>query len=195
MDILLIKTFAGSEEIALYNTAFKLASLVSLVLIATNSVSAPLFSSLYVQRKKDELQSLVFKETKMIFLSALVVSSLLAIFSDSLLSFFGSEFSAAKTQVFILIVGQIINAGTGSVGYLLNMTGHQNDTARVLGVSAIFNLVISLFLIPSFGGTGAAIGTSLTMILWNVWMAFIVFRKLDIYPTIFGEFLHQKLSV
>ena len=183
-DILMIRAFSGPEEVALYSVAFKLASLVSLVLIAVNAVSAPIYSSLYAERKQKELQELVSREAHYTFWSALSICLAIIFLSNYLLALFGPEFLGSKSQVIVLLVGQLFNAGAGSVAFLLNMTGHQNETAKVLGFSALFNLTINSFLIPKYGGLGAAIGTCLTTILWNVWLAHRVFKRIGIKPSI-----------
>jgi O-antigen/teichoic acid export membrane protein len=194
IDILLIGAFATVEDVALYNVAFRFASLVGITLSAANSVSAPLFSSLHEENKKNELQQLVSQESLYIFVSSLGIGVALIIFSNFFLGILGEEYLQARWLMMILLGGQMVNAGAGSVGYLLNMTGYQNHTARVIGWSALFNLTANLLLVPYFGGLGAAIGTSLSMILWNVWLAFNVERLLGIRPSIIGTFWPKKTT-
>jgi O-antigen/teichoic acid export membrane protein len=192
MDILMIRAFVGPEEVAIYNVAFKLATLVSLILVAANSVSAPLFSSLYAEGKLRELQDLVSKEVRYVFWGGAVISVALIASSSLLIEVFGANFSDARWPMFILIFGQLVSSGAGSVAFLLNMTGFQNTTAKVFGFSAVINISLSLFLIPNYGSIGAAIGTSLTTILWNVILVFTVVKHLDINPTIIGSYKNIK---
>jgi len=62
---------------------------------------------------------------------------------------------------------KLINAACGSVGFLLNMTGHETETAKVIGTAAVFNVVMNLLLAPRFGLQGAAVATAVTFLLWN----------------------------
>ncbi len=188
IDILLIRAFVGPEEVALYNVAFKLSTLLNLVLVAANSVSAPLFSSLFSEGRKKDLQNLVAKEAHLIFWSSLAFFMGISLFSDFLLGLFGTEFLAAKPILFILLLGQLFNAAAGSVTYLLNMTGNQGIVAVILGISAFLNIALNLFLIPRYGSLGAALGTGLIMAVWNVWLSLLVIRRLDIKPGILGAF-------
>ena len=74
-----------------------------------------------------------------------------------------------------------MNAFTGPVASLLNMTGHQVVTARVLSTSAIFCVVFGLAFTRIWGSVGTAIVFSGAMVLWNAWLAIFVMRKLEIY--------------
>ena len=69
---------------------------------------------------------------------------------------FGAEYSAAYLPLVILSIGQLVNAGTGSVAYLLNMSGHEQDTMRVYFVAALVNAVLNFILVPKYGMFGAA---------------------------------------
>ncbi len=81
----------------------------------------------------------------------------------------------------ILAVGQFINVVTGSVGYLLMMTGNEklmrNNTLVVGGVS----IVIGSIAIPLWGRVGAALTTSFSLVTLNVAAFYLVWRKLRIW--------------
>ncbi len=102
------------------------------------------------------------------------------------LRLFGEEFTAGFTALVILTVGQMVNAGAGSVGLLLQMTGHERDVAVGLAIALAMNLALNLALIPVWGVNGAALGATANVILLNVLLAVQVRRKLGIGPTVFG---------
>jgi O-antigen/teichoic acid export membrane protein len=87
----------------------------------------------------------------------------------------------------IVIVGKLFSAGAGSVGYLANMTGNQDASARIFGWSAAINVSLNLVLIPQFGIEGAAVATASTTALWNVWLCWIVRRELGIVSHVFRK--------
>ncbi|HAX76041.1 MAG TPA: hypothetical protein DCY88_09445 [Cyanobacteria bacterium UBA11372] len=47
------------------------------------------------------------------------------------------------------------------------------------------NFLINAILIRLFGIVGAAIATSFTMIVWNVWLSFLVVKYIGVRPAIF----------
>ena len=104
-----------------------------------------------------------------------------------LLAIFGPEFTEAHWALKILVIGQLVNALSGSVGNLLSMTGYQNQLMLVSGCTALINLVLNAIAIPLWGTVGAALTTALTLSIWNVWLAMIVIRNLEVNPTVFSN--------
>jgi len=191
MDVIMIGFWLGPEHVGIYNAAAKTAVLVSFVLVAVNAVLAPMITSLYTQGRRLELQRMLYISAHGIFWPSLVIGGGLVIFGKSVLRLFGPEFVDAYSAMAILVLGQLVNAGAGSVGYLMNLTGHENQSARVYGWSALVNVVLNAVGISLFGVTGAAIATASTMALWNVWLHRLAVRSLNVRTSIisalFGE--------
>ncbi len=55
----------------------------------------------------------------------------------------------------MLTISQVVNFATGSVGYLLTMTGHQRTAIQLLVLCALLTTLLSVLLIPKFGVNGA----------------------------------------
>lgn len=183
-DTLMIAAFLGTTEVGIYGAAFKTAGWVSFILVSVNAIAAPMFGSLYAQDDRQSLQQLVSTIARWMFYPALMVAIGLFIFAEPVLYWFGPEFVLAKGSLIVLALGQLVNVGTGSVGYLLMMTGHHNQCAFVFGCSALVNLGLNLILIPTWGILGAAIATALSMMLWNIWLNFLVVKYLGVNPSI-----------
>ena len=112
------------------------------------------------------------------------VAILLLYFPDVILSVFGVNFIKASGALRYLTIGQMIGALCGPVAYLMVMTGHQVQTAKIMAVTVLANVGLNLWLIPKMGVSGAGVSTSLTIILWNCIMAGWVIKKIKINPTI-----------
>lgn len=167
-DILMIGAMINPQSVGIYSAATKTAIWVSFILEAVNTVIAPVFTTLYTQGNREELKKLIATVAHWIFWPSLVVAIFVIVFAKQILGVFGSEFAAAQWEMIILMIGQLVNAGSGSVGLLMMMTGHQNQCTLIFGFSAAINLVLNFILIPNFGSMGAAIATAITMIMWNI---------------------------
>lgn len=183
-DTLMIAGFYNSEAVGIYSAAFKTAGWVNFVLAAVNAIAAPMFAALYAQNNRAELQRLVSTIACWIFYPSLLLGLSLMMFAEPVLALFGPEFVTAKWAMMALILGQLVNVGCGSVGYLLNMTGHQNQCALVVGCSALLNVTLNLIGIPLFGILGAALATAISMMVWNIWMNVLVVKYLGVNPSI-----------
>src|SRR5207249_1522446 len=76
---------------------------------------------------------------------------LFMIWSSPLMGLFGADFRAGSPLLVILCLGQAVNCGTGSVGYLLLMSGHQKEMIRGQLIFGILLLLADWSLIPVAG--------------------------------------------
>ena len=183
-DIVMVGAILGNRAAGLYGAAAKTASLVGLLLIAANTIGAPMFSALFAQDRHKDLQQLVSAITAWAFWPSCLLSIILATCAPLVLTIFGPGFASAEWQLRVLLIGQIVNAAAGSVGWLMLLSGRQNVAARVYGWVALIHVVLLAVLTPVFGTVGAAAATTLTMSLWNVWLHAAVVRDLNIHPSI-----------
>ncbi|WP_204102177.1 MULTISPECIES: flippase [Spirulina sp. CCY15215] len=187
-DILMLGSFIGAGAVGIYSPASKSALWVSFVLQSINIVVAPAFAILHIRGDRVELQKVISTVTLWIFWSSSAIALLLILFAKPLLGIFGSEFIEAHWALKILVIGQFINALSGSVGNLLSMTGYQNQLMLVSSCTALINLILNAIAIPLWGIVGAALTTALTLSIWNIWLVAIVMRKLEVNPTVFSTF-------
>ncbi|MGC9526764.1 MAG: flippase [Limnospira sp.] len=187
-DILMLGSMVGPDAVGIYSAAAKTALWSSFVLQAVNTVVAPVFATLYARTDRGGLQSLVATVAHWIFWPSLILAIALIRFAPALLGLFGPEFVAGRWPMTVLILGQLINVGSGSVGYLMVMTGHQDQSALIFGGSALANLILNAIAIPFLGILGAAIATATCMAIWNVVLHILVVRYLKIYPSIIFAF-------
>jgi O-antigen/teichoic acid export membrane protein len=187
-DIVMLGLFRPSDDVGIYRVAVQGAMLVAFGLQVVNAVIAPQFSRLFSQGDRVRLQRLVTTTARVAMLIALPVTLAFTAAGGTLAAWaFGDEFAASHLPLAILAWGQLVNASMGSVGILLNMTGHERDTARILALTASLNVVMNLVLIPPLGMAGAAIATSLTVGLWNELFRRAVKRRIGIDASAWGR--------
>lgn len=184
-DILMLGIFLGPKEAGIYTAATKTAALVSFVLVAVNAVVAPMISELHTKGDRKGLQAVVRTATRWMFWPSLGAVLGLLLFGKTVLGLFGPEFGEGYWALALLAFGQLVNASVGPVGYLVSLTGHQDLSARVYGMSALVNAGLNALLIPMWGLVGAALATMVTMVLWNVWLYSLVRRLLGIRASAF----------
>jgi len=188
-SIIMLGLFVTSSDIGIYRVADQMALLVSISLQAINMVVAPQFARLYAVGNKARLQRLATTNARAVLSLTLPVVVVFLLFGKPLLKFiFGAEFVLAYGPLSILAVGQLVNSAMGSVGFLLIMTGHEQDTARGVAVAAVGNIVLNLVLIPLWGTQGAALASAITMTVWNILLWLAVRRRLMINSMAFDLF-------
>ena len=183
-DVLMVGAFLGTTEAGIYNVAVRIADLITFGLAAVNVIAAPMFSQLFAQGKTGELQRIIDLATKGIFLATVPLALIVIAAGQLVLGAFGDEFVAGFPVLTVLLAAQIVNALAGSVGYIMAMTGHQKESARVIGICAVVNVVLNLVFIPIWGAIGAAITSVITTIMWNVILVLYIKRHLNLRSSI-----------
>ena len=102
------------------------------------------------------------------------------VFPEFILSFFGKDFLIAKSALLILAFSQGINAMSGSVGIILNMTGKEKVFRNILSIALVINISLNLILIPIYKIEGAAIASASSLIFWNLYSVWYVYKKYGI---------------
>ena len=177
---LALGVLATNEEVGVYNLAARTAALTSFILIAVNSIAAPKFSEMYENNDQIGLQR-VAKESALIA-TVMATPALLAfiIMPEFIMSIFGEDFKNGSTVLSILAISQFVNVCTGSVGYLLLMSGNEKKMRNNMFLCTLINIVLNIILIPELGIVGAALATASVMILQNIIAVIIAWKSLNI---------------
>lgn len=192
-DILLIGWLLHDTQAAgIYAVASRLAELTTFGLQAANTTLAPTISELYATKRMRQLQNVVTQSTRGVFAFTLATSLFLGVFGEWVLGLFGTGFGAAHAPLLILLVGQTVNAATGSVGYLMTMTGHQRQAAWMVALAAAATVALNWALIPRYGLDGAALASAVGTGVLNLAMLVFVAARLKINSTVFRSSRHAQ---
>lgn len=157
-----------ARDLAYLAVAQRTALLVSFILAVVNTVVAPRFAALYAQQRHAELEMLALRAARLMTVFALPVVAAIVVFPEWILAWFGESYRAGAPLLVILAVAQFVNVMTGSVSYLLAMSGHERDLRNVVLFSGPLAIGAALILTPLFGVTGAALATALAIASQNL---------------------------
>lgn len=183
-DVLVLGAFRDDAEVGAYRAASQLAALAIFLLGVVNAPLQPLVARLHAEGDRERLQRAVRATAALVLACAVPTVAVLVIWGDGLMALaFGEPFRAGALPLAILALGQLVNAAMGSVGVILNMTGHQRVVMRWFAASGALTLALLLVLAPSLGAVGAALAVALGLVAWNVALAREVMRRLGVNPT------------
>ena len=174
-DVLFISAYDTFESVAYYSIAVKLATVTALALISVNIVIAPKIASIYNDKNFSQLKLILKKATRINVVISLPIIILLLLFSEYVLSTFGSNYILAKNALWVLLIAQFFNSITGPSALYLNMTGRQKKLNVILVTSLLINVVLNIILVPDFGMLGAAISTTTSFVISKILASALVF--------------------
>ena len=175
-DTLMLGFLGTAKDVGIYRAASQVPFIMTLFLVAANSIYAPLAADLYQKGDMFRLSNIFKTTTRWVTYMTAPIFLFLVFSSKEIMMLFGKEYVETGYPVLIILsFGQLMNCMTGGVGYTLTMTGKQKvELINSLGL-VILNISLNIWLIPKYGAVGAAIASSTSFILIN--MA----RMLEIY--------------
>jgi O-antigen/teichoic acid export membrane protein len=183
-DTLLLGVLADARAVGVYNVAMRVAQLLTFVLVSMNTLIAPQFSVLFQAGRLEELADLFRRATVAMLALTSPPLVLLLLFPRQVLGLFGAEFTAGAGVLIVLAIGQFVNAVTGPVGFLLTMTRYERIFAATAAGTAGLDIALNALLIPRHGMLGAAIATSVSLIVMNLALTWQIWRKFGLLPAV-----------
>ena len=181
-DKLMLGNMLGPESVAIYGVAFRFSMGVSITLMAINSIASPKFAEKFSNNDISGMGKVAMQSAKLIFWTTIPLASILLIFPKFFMGIYGSEFLIGVEVLRWLIIGRVVNALSGSVGNLMQMTGQQNNYMKILIAGSIINVTLNYILIPIYGIKGAAFASVCSLSFWNLTMVYMVKKKFGFSP-------------
>lgn len=179
-DTVMLGLWKSAEAVGIYGVALRTAALTAFALAAVNVVAAPKFAALFAHGDRRALSRVARDAARLTLFATLPLFLALVIVPAWILGLFGGEFRTGAWPLRLLAAGQFVNVVTGSVGYLLTMTGHEKLMRNNIVFCAFVNVALNALLIPPYGILGAAAATAISLAALNIISAVLVYRRLSI---------------
>ena len=192
MDVVMVGILVGPKEAGIYAVAMRAGNLAQIGQTAMTATVAPRMSELYWSHREDDLQHLVLTAVRWVFIPSLGLAILMSVLAGPILGIFGHAFVAGRWVLIWIAIGQLVSVSSGPVGWLMNLTGRQNQTAVVFGATAALTMVGYFVLIPPLGMVGAAIANSAAIAIRNVALSWVARRSLGYNVTVVQSLRRQR---
>lgn len=166
IDKLMIQSYVGYGQVGIYKATENYLALVA-VFITPFVVFWPMISEMYKKKQIKLIDEMFSNIVKIVSLFSLPVIIFMIVFSKDLLLFFGEEYIVGYSVLYILLIGNVFDALAGPVGALLNMTEYAKyNLVNMIGL-LILNVILNFILIPRYGINGAAMATTISLVVIN----------------------------
>lgn len=180
-DLVMLGLMRENDEVGIYKIASTVGAVASFVLMSLNMVIMPRCVSLLTAGETEALQHLVRRTAQASFVAALTSILVVLVWGEFLLGLlFGANFRAAYPALLVLMSGHAVSAFFGPLTLLLNMANLERETLVGVVIGAMTNILANLLLVPHFGGLGAALATTSSILVWNVFLFLRTKKKLGI---------------
>ena len=181
-DKVLIGFYMNARDLGIYTVAAAVVAYIPIALQSVNQIFASTIADLHTRGERQLLGRLYQALTRWVMAFSLPLAIVIMVFARPLMRIFGAAFEAGWLVLIIGAVGQLVNCGVGSVGYLLLMSGNERRLIKVQVVAVVVTVGLSFALIPQWGIVGAAVASAATNILTNIWNLAQLRRVLGFLP-------------
>lgn len=181
LPVVVLGFAGGGAELSVYFAALRVALGLSFVLAAINLVLGPRMSLAYEKNDREGLEHLYLVSVAAGLLTSLPLLLGVALWGERIMDILGGSFRSGSQALTLLVVGSVVNACTGSVLLLLNMTNNERTLGR-LNVTVWLLYLVGVAALHGQGAVGLAIGYSAAVATLNVWAVIEGWRLLGITP-------------
>ena len=173
LPFLVLPAFTDVGTIGVYAVAHKLVNVITTLLILLGSIYGPAFARAAAKVDTNRLRYLL-RRTQWISLVLFgPAAAILLLTSDGIAGLFHVPSQSLHMFMFILVLGQLINAASGLSGILLNLTGAARTEWRISLASLCAALLLTVPVGANYGAIGLAILFSAVIAIKNIasWLA------------------------
>jgi O-antigen/teichoic acid export membrane protein len=177
IDSVMLSFIVGNEVVGWYNAAYRIIYIfLSFHTIFIISIF-PVMSNLY--KKSEESLKFAFEHSfKYLLIIGLPIAILTTFLSKNIiLLLFGTDYLPSIIALQILIWTVVFMFLNGLCGNLLGSVNKQVIVTKITGIGVIVNVIMNLFLIPSFSLVGASFATVITEISLMPILLYIMWKE------------------
>lgn len=180
LDSLLLGFFTNPKQVAYYEAANRVTLVVSFSLLAVNHVVPPLIARFYQKKDLLGLENLAQTTARWTCCVGLPCSLVIILLAPDILAIFGPDFLQARIAITCLALCELVNVATGSVDYIMIMTGNQwIRTFTLIGVATI-SVPLMAYGAATYGLNGVVVARVFGRVGLNLLLCWIIWRHLKI---------------
>lgn len=168
VDAILLEYFQGTVDVAALRAVQPMSKLNQIVLASFGLLFTPAAARMFANEDTEGINNLYWQNAVWIAVASFPIFALTFSLSQPITVLaFGERYADSAVILALLSFGYYYNAALGQNGLTLKVFGKVRYVMVINILAAVINLVANLLLIPRFGAIGAAVGTFITLMIFN----------------------------
>lgn len=167
VDSVVLGIYTTTAVIAMYSLVMQLYNMYSGLSTAVSSVFLPSISAaVFSGCSNDEITKKVIRPSRIQLVILLLVISGFILFGRQFISLWvGDGYEEVYLLTCILMLASVLNLSQNSITSVLKAKNKLHGKTLILGISTVFNFVVTVLLVPRIGALGAVVGTATSMLI------------------------------
>lgn len=167
--LVLLEYYQGTLAVAEYRAVYPVAGLNLVVFQAFGFLFMPMAARMFARNDGAGISELFWQSALWITVLTFPVFAVTCLLAEPVaVMLFGARYASAGTILSILAVGYFVNAALGYNAAALQVLGKVRFTVFSDILAAVTFIGLCVWLIPLYGAVGAAIGTTVNMVVHNI---------------------------
>jgi O-antigen/teichoic acid export membrane protein len=177
-EVFFIGMFCSVEEVGFYHLAFKISAMVRLLPLAFAYALLPAIAERFGSGELEKIKRMYRTSARYLMMVALpLAAGGIALANSLIIVLYGADYVPAAILIQVLIVPFAIGCMAGAGDSVIRGMNRPGFILKVTAVLAIMKIGLLLWLIRGYGVVGAAIASSLPLILGLPAMAIFIHRN------------------
>jgi O-antigen/teichoic acid export membrane protein len=169
MDVVMLKYFQGVLDVASLRAIQPIAKMNQTVLLSFGLLFTPLAARMFARGDREGINKLYWQNAIWIAVASFPIFALtFSLAKPITVLLFEERYVDSAVFLALLSFGYYFNAALGQNGLTLKVYGKLRYSVTLNILAGFANLGINFLLIPRYGALGAAIGTTSTLVLHNI---------------------------
>lgn len=182
IDALMIASMLGLKETGIYTTVVFITGFLQVPYRSLLRITNPMVSEYWKERRLDKMQDLYKKTSNILLIVSTVMFLYIWINREAIFYILKPEFVSGIYVFLFLMIGRLTDMYLGLNGTIFILS-KKYAYDLIFTFSLIFLVYfLNLILIPKYGMNGAAIGTMISIIVYNSGRAIFVWIQYQMHP-------------
>ena len=182
-DTLMLGFFKTVSDVGIYNAAHPTANLMFVLPAALTTLFLPIITQFFSKNKLGEVKKIYNVVSRWVFYVNLPILLVMMFFSPQIIGIiFGNEYLLGAQALSILAFGYMFFSFSYTTTGVLSMAKKSNLIFITTLILAICNVILNYLLIPLYGINGAAIATSISVIIGSIFYFIFSYKIIKSFP-------------
>ena len=182
LDMMMIGSMLDLEQVAFYTVAFFIGNAIKVPSSSIVAISIPLVAKAWEKQDYNEIQTLYTKSS----INQLIIGGVLFLCIwlniDEIFSLLPAKFQGGKWVVFYIAIAQLFSMANGINGTIIVNSKYYRYDLYTNVILVFVTIVTNYLLIPEYGIDGAAVATSISVLLFNLIRLILIKVKMNMHP-------------
>lgn len=168
IEILMLGALSGVSSAGVYAIVSRINLVGHVSLLSILVAVRPILAQLHDCGDRDGLSHLYRTATRWALTLNIPFFLIVLLHANEILGMFGDSFAVGTTSLIVVAVAELVNAGTGICGPMIDMTGHTRVKLANSVLWTILTIGAGALFIPRWGVVGAAVASLIGIAATNI---------------------------